>query len=396
MSAVIERTAVELLWRQWTALGVAGVAPHPAQAVDLEALIAFTPFVAHADPRLADEARDWCARIGPRFVSISRLRKITQLMPASRGGAEPACALMLLDKQAPKQAAPVSGKSRSPSLAHPSLLQLRSRYIFGVGARADVLSILAMRGRAAGAGRVSALRPAGYSKQAVATVLDELAEAGLLRKLSSATAVSFELVKEVGLRSMLSPLPARMPNWVDRFAIIANVLGAWRAYGARASYAIELAKVLDELRPMAAAAGERPPLQGKPPELIARIERWALALLQDDAWEDAWLFAHEDITHELQGALAADLIQAVHEGAYPVGPTELGTFAYKILDPVKGTAECRAGFTASHSKEALTLDGHVDATFTFDPDASTKAQLLASLKVTGARAHFDVGEGGAD
>ena len=90
MSAVIERTAVELLWRQWTALGVAGVAPHPAQAVDLEALIAFTPFVAHADPRLADEARDWCARIGPRFVSISRLRKITcgrgtGVRPATRG-----------------------------------------------------------------------------------------------------------------------------------------------------------------------------------------------------------------------------------------------------------------------------------------------------------------------
>ncbi len=43
-----------------------------------------------------------------------------------------------------------------------------------------------------------------------------------------------------------------------------------------------------------------------------------------------------------------------------------------------------------------TFDGHVDATFTFDPDASTKAEALASLEVTGARAHFDVGEGGED
>ncbi len=33
-----------------------------------------------------------------------------------------------------------------------------------------------------------------------------------------------------------------------RFAIIANIRGAWRGYGARASQAIGLAKVLDELR----------------------------------------------------------------------------------------------------------------------------------------------------
>ena len=50
----------------------------------------------------------------------------------------------------------LSGKSRPPNLEHPSLLQLRSRYVFGVGARADIVSNLVMRSRLAGAQRLSA------------------------------------------------------------------------------------------------------------------------------------------------------------------------------------------------------------------------------------------------
>ena len=80
MSAIIQNHAVELLWKQWTALGVAGVGNPAKQAIDLEALIAFTPFVGQMEPRLIEESIDWCARIGTSFISISRLRQILRLM----------------------------------------------------------------------------------------------------------------------------------------------------------------------------------------------------------------------------------------------------------------------------------------------------------------------------
>ena len=80
MSDELLRHAVELAWRHWTTLGVRGVAPAPRYPVDLEALIAFTPFIAAGDPRLDEETRDWCTRIGPDFVSVSRLRQLVKLI----------------------------------------------------------------------------------------------------------------------------------------------------------------------------------------------------------------------------------------------------------------------------------------------------------------------------
>lgn len=156
MSAAIEARAVDLLWKQWTVLGVAGVGTLPQQAVDLEALIAFTPFVAAADPRLVAESADWCARIGKSFVSISRLRQILKLMPPRSVQAELDLPAMVLGEEKPSDRR-LSGKSRAPALEHSSLLQLRSRFVFGVGARADILARFAMKARVEGGQRIPSL-----------------------------------------------------------------------------------------------------------------------------------------------------------------------------------------------------------------------------------------------
>lgn len=280
MSAELQKRAVELAWQHWTALGVAGVAPLPDHAVDLEALIAFTPFVAVADPRLEQECVDWCTRIAPSFVSISRLRQIARLMPPRRGDAVDLPKLLIEGPKGRASNLRVSGKSRSPRLDHSSLIQLRSRYIFGVGARADVIVALVMRSRDARAARISAIRPVGYTKPAAATVVNELAHAGVLEKLVGNQAVSYKLVKGGPLRALLAPLPKRAPSWPERFSLIANVLETWRRFGSRASYAIELVKVLDSLRPLAATIDERPPLTGRPPVILEQVDRWSAALLE--------------------------------------------------------------------------------------------------------------------
>ncbi len=281
MSEELQRRAVELAWRHWTALGVAGVAPLPKHAIDVEALIAFTPFIAASDPRLEREAVDWCTRIAPRFVSISRLRQLVRLMPPRAEGSAIDLPKLVIDKRkggaAPRR---LSRKSRSPRLDHPSLVQLRSRYVFGVGARADVVVALVMRPRDAEVTRMSSVRPIGYTRQAVAMVVDELAQTGVLEKFVANQTASYTLIKGAPLRALLAPLPKRAPSWPQRFALIANILETWRRFGTRASYGIELAKALDKLHPLAASIGERAPIVGRPQTIISNVDRWSSGLLE--------------------------------------------------------------------------------------------------------------------
>jgi hypothetical protein len=69
-------TLLDFLWREWTALGVAG---HdrtlPKHVVDPEALLLLTCSIGRYDPRLFDEVMDWLL-INGSFVNVQRLRNI--------------------------------------------------------------------------------------------------------------------------------------------------------------------------------------------------------------------------------------------------------------------------------------------------------------------------------
>ena len=75
VSRGIEERLLDLAWRQWTELGVAGVEPYGPVAIGIEELVLLTATLADADPRLRDEALDWCAKFG-RFVSKPRLKNL--------------------------------------------------------------------------------------------------------------------------------------------------------------------------------------------------------------------------------------------------------------------------------------------------------------------------------
>ena len=79
-------TLVELLldlaWSQWTALGVAGSGRVAEVPVDLEALLLLTAELAEEDPRLRDEALDWCSRFHG-FASKPRLKQLLRRSPPS-------------------------------------------------------------------------------------------------------------------------------------------------------------------------------------------------------------------------------------------------------------------------------------------------------------------------
>lgn len=64
------------LWREWTALGVAGQDRRPpGHVIDPEALLLFTCSIGRYDPRLFDEVMDWLLLNG-RFLNVQRLRNI--------------------------------------------------------------------------------------------------------------------------------------------------------------------------------------------------------------------------------------------------------------------------------------------------------------------------------
>ena len=69
-------TLLSFLWREWTALGVAGTGTTPPRHVsDPEALLLFTCTLGRHDQRLFDEVMDWLLKSG-RFINIQRLRNI--------------------------------------------------------------------------------------------------------------------------------------------------------------------------------------------------------------------------------------------------------------------------------------------------------------------------------
>jgi hypothetical protein len=161
----------------------------------------------------------------------------------------------------------------------PVLIQLRSRQVFGVGARADVITALVLRGRIEPV-RISSIGLIGYSKPAVATVLDDLASVGVLGKWSSGNAAHYVLEKHGPLRALLEPIPPTPPSWARRLALIAIVLDTWRGFRQRRTYAVELAKALEGARPLTVGIEhEQPPIVGRPRTLVDDVGAWATRLL---------------------------------------------------------------------------------------------------------------------
>jgi hypothetical protein len=71
-----QNLVLNFLWRQWSALGVAGQAGgEDAWIIDPEALLLFTCTMGRHEPRLFDEALDWLQENG-RFINVMRLKRI--------------------------------------------------------------------------------------------------------------------------------------------------------------------------------------------------------------------------------------------------------------------------------------------------------------------------------
>src|SRR5262249_31371950 len=147
---------------------------------DLEALLILTAELAEADPRLRDEALDWCV-CNSRFSSKPRLKQLLKLStPEARARFSPFAATLAQhaggswpgDERCEPWRVRLSGKSTAPDLENPALIRLKLRALLGVDARADlVASVLPFPTRKFSAAELVFV---GYTKRNIADALEML------------------------------------------------------------------------------------------------------------------------------------------------------------------------------------------------------------------------------
>lgn len=277
--------ASELAWSHWTALGVAGVVPPPSTAVDPESLLLLTVALGDHDPRLLDEATDWCVRYANRFISLSRLRNLREHVDDSTQYTLDELAATTNEhggtrwptSARPRRFAP-SGKSKLDSLDHPSLTLLRLRCAFGISARAEILHMLLTVRRQGDWIGASAFTELGYGKRNLAGMLDDLVLGGLLsvRKLGNAN--GFRLRDAPAVRSLFNPVPERMGRWHLRLPLASRFVAFVQRTTGKAPVvrSVEIKKLLGQVEPMLTLLELEPPPVKDPKNYADALTEWVV------------------------------------------------------------------------------------------------------------------------
>lgn len=215
---------LNILWGAWVELGVSGwQRTHGAWAIDPEPLIVRTASVGEKEPRLHDEALDWCIR-HPRYVSTARLRNLLKDFPTGPDDAWGRFAATVnahantrwpmateADRYEP------TGRSSLDSLDRQSRVWIRLRAIFGVGARTEILRFFLAQPRSSGASRmtpVSTLASSvGYAKRNVANECELLEMAGLLKRRQVGNQFFYSLRRDAAVRELVGDIAPVRPDW---------------------------------------------------------------------------------------------------------------------------------------------------------------------------------------
>jgi DNA-binding transcriptional ArsR family regulator len=219
LAATFADQSLALAWGAWTELGVSGwTSTHTDWAVDPEPLILFTAWLGDVDPRLRDEATDWCVQ-NCRHISKARLKNLLREQPDDVGAAFGEFAATVGAHAGiswPGATHPrrykVTGRSTLPNLDRPSLVWLRLRALFGVSARAEILRCFLARG--GGTMSVAELAVAtGYTKRNVAEECDILQRAGVLSVRTRGNRFYYSLARRTELKAFVGEMPAVLPDW---------------------------------------------------------------------------------------------------------------------------------------------------------------------------------------
>lgn len=289
-SRQLQKAAIALAWSLWTELGVSGwQRDHSSHAIDPERLLIFTGPLGDADPRLRDESIDWCVTYG-RYVSAARLRNLLAEEPAEARDAFGRMAATVnahsgLRWPGATQAQPFqrTGRSAIRDFRGPSLVVLRLRALFGVGARAEVVRAFV----AAPSARLSAADlavEAGYTKRNIAEALEALRMAGLLDVHALRNRRLYGLADAAWPTTLPGRQPTLFPPWSSVFRILQRSLAGVRAAEPLTTRArgVTAADTLRDLQPDLQLIGARLPESTPDSDPWATLEGVSLELAQ--AW----------------------------------------------------------------------------------------------------------------
>lgn len=213
-----------LLWGAWAELGVSGwQKTHGDWAIDPEPLIIATAAMGDDDPRLLDEALDWCIHYW-RYVSRVRLKNLLREQTID------------LEEEWGPFAATVSqragvawpyatddfkyqttGKSVLDSMEQPSRAWVRMRGMFGLGARTEIMRFFLSGHRGATAARIAS--QIGYAKRVVADECDTLEKAGVLRAQQVTNRFYYTLNRSRQLEAFVGDIAEITPYWPALFRV---------------------------------------------------------------------------------------------------------------------------------------------------------------------------------
>ena len=228
----LQRATHNFYWGVWSELGVSGWArTHQHWAIDPEPLIVFSPAVLASEPRLRDEATDWCVR-NWRHVSAVRLRNLLRDNESEQTDTWGEFAATVnrfsgaakWPRATTERSYTVTGRSVLRPLAERSMIYLRMRSIFGLGARAEVLRYLLFAHERSTAAMLAA--QTNYAKRNVADACESLAQAGVLSTRQVGNRLYFSLADEAALATFLGPAPHILPDWPALLRVV-NALFHW-------------------------------------------------------------------------------------------------------------------------------------------------------------------------
>lgn len=188
-------TAVEVAWTQWSCLTAAASVDQPAvwTIVDPEALILLSLAVRDRERRLNDLLAGW-ARVGSTLLSVQRLNTLARSFPEAVREQVPAFARYAADTgdrrwishaadREDLHGPPPRTKDVGPlRLLEGPALMLRLRAGIGVGAKADLLTVLlGLRGAATELKTIALAT--GYSDRAMRTAAEEMARARFIHDI---------------------------------------------------------------------------------------------------------------------------------------------------------------------------------------------------------------------
>ena len=298
---------VDLLWHQWSAIGVAGYPrPDQNQIIDPEALILATTRFGRYDARLMDESIDWLMKFGQR-ISLQRLQGLHKQWPGVADTRVLAVISELLGNQAVhrkwrvlitqptpeqepepffigrdgqrisffKDADPTFEKhgllrgkiefrrmSRMPNPHNRENLIFTLRALLGVNARAEITAWLLTHD----SGHPAAIaRATGYFSKSIQQILNEMAESGQVTATRISREKHFSIPRRSEWQALVFPKSgenAAFPQWVDWMPLFsaitrfAEVLGKPGLDGKSESFqAIHLREALEAATPALAQAG---------------------------------------------------------------------------------------------------------------------------------------------